>query len=128
MSEIQVSGLPCRRFVGRDFGPELGSIPLIRGVIDEIDTEVIELLYKRSIAVLAATTFKPTLDAVAQNKRQEEVVATAKQRAVDLRSPLEGFPEVVEDVYRIMVGGFVAMQELAWEQTVPVVTENDAHL
>lgn len=101
---------------------------MIRGVIDEIDTEVIELLYKRSIAVLAATTFKPTLDAVAQNKRQEEVVATAKQRAVDLRSPLEGFPEVVEDVYRIMVGGFVAMQELAWEQTVPVVTENDAHL
>ena len=112
---------PCRRFVGRAFGPELGSLVLIRGVIDEIDDTVVQLLLKRSIAVLAATTFKPTIDTVAQVKRQGEVIDEAKKLAEELRSPLEGFPELVEDIYRVMVGGFVALQELAWEQTVPVV-------
>jgi chorismate mutase len=110
--------LPNRKFIGRSFGPEFETLSKIRTVIDGVDEEIVKLLVVRSIAVLAATCHKESLEDVSQIDRQNAVIVHAFDLATAQDSPLEDFPELVRAIYQTAVPGFVALQEEQFLKTV----------
>ncbi|WP_309238281.1 chorismate mutase [Actinoplanes aureus] len=78
----------------------------IRRQIDAIDAEVVRRLADREQLVRAAAAFKTDEQAVRAPARVEEVIA--KVRALAEREG--GSPEVIERVYRAMIGAFIELE------------------
>ncbi|GIE30721.1 hypothetical protein Ait01nite_037660 [Actinoplanes italicus] len=78
----------------------------VRRAIDEIDTEIVSLLARREVQVRRAATLKTDEDGVRAPARVEQVVA--KVRALAAESGAS--PEVVERVYRAMIGAFIDLE------------------
>lgn len=78
----------------------------IRREIDAIDAEVVRLLADRERLVRGAAAFKTDEQAVRAPARVEEVIR--KVRA--LAEQQGATPEVVERVYRAMIGAFIDLE------------------
>jgi isochorismate pyruvate lyase len=78
----------------------------VRRAIDEIDTGIVSLLARREVQVRRAATLKTDEDGVRAPARVEQVVA--KVRALAAESGAS--PEVVERVYRAMIGAFIDLE------------------
>lgn len=86
----------------------------IRANIDLIDGEIIGLIARRQIQVVAAGVAKrgqPT-DTVRAPARVEGVIQRVRARAVDAGAS----PEVVEATYRAMIGAFINLELEAHDQ------------
>lgn len=80
----------------------------IRRGIDKVDARIVKLLRKRSTLVSAAGKHKKSESAVRNEARVEIVIQKVRELAAK-----EGVdPELVERVYRTMIGQFV-IQEMA---------------
>lgn len=85
-----------------------GELESIRRGIDKVDTRIVKLLRKRSALVSAAGMHKKSESAVSNEARVEVVIQKVRELAIK-----EGVdPELVETVYRTMIGQFV-IQEMA---------------
>mgnify|MGYP000029403966 CR=1 FL=1 len=101
-----------------DSEPIAETLGEIREGIDEIDQEIIRLLGERSLLVRDAARFKKALNEVPALKRQHAQFENLRKLAEAQESPLEGFPELVEELYRSLIPGFVELQKTAFEDTV----------
>ncbi len=84
----------------------------VRTEIDRIDRLIVALLFERGGYVKQAARFKKTSDDVKAPQRVEQVIAKVKALAEELGAN----PSVTEQVYRVMIRGFIEA-ELA-EHTV----------
>lgn len=78
----------------------------LRAAIDEIDADLVERLAAREALVRLAAGLKTDEQAVRAPARVEEVIAKVRALAVQ-----EGAtPDVVERVYRAMIGAFIDLE------------------
>lgn len=82
---------------------EIMKIKKIRSEIDKIDTEIIELLSKRSSLVSEAGKTKKSHAAVRDPGRVESVISGVRQKAV--QTGLD--PEIAETIYRNIISCFI---------------------
>jgi isochorismate pyruvate lyase len=79
------------------------NIKEIRSKIDQIDSEIIELLSKRSSLVSYAGKSKKTHSAVRDPERVEAVIKHVKKKAV-----ISGLdPVIAERIYRMIIDCFI---------------------
>ena len=78
----------------------------IRREIDAIDAELVRRLAARERLVRRAGALKSDEQAVRAPNRVEEVIAKVRALAVEAG----GSPEVVERVYRAMIGAFIDLE------------------
>ncbi|WIM93531.1 chorismate mutase [Actinoplanes oblitus] len=85
-----------------------GESPLagVRREIDAIDGELVRLLAAREVLVRRAGALKRDEQAVRAPGRVEEVIAKVRGLAAESGAS----PEVVERVYRAMIGAFVDLE------------------
>jgi isochorismate pyruvate lyase len=86
-----------------DSAPTLADV---RHAIDKIDTRIVSLLADREVQVRRAAILKTTEEGVRAPARVEQVIA--KVRALAAESGAS--PEVVERVYRAMIGAFIDLE------------------
>lgn len=82
---------------------ECESIGEVREHIDRIDREIVRLVAERSGYVKQAAKFKKTVEDVKAPSRVEEVI----QKVRSLASEDEIDPDIIEKVYRVMIGCFI---------------------
>jgi isochorismate pyruvate lyase len=82
------------------------SLTEIRAEIDAIDAEVVQRLAARELLVRRAATLKADEQAVRAPDRVEQVIAKVRALAVEAGAT----PEVVERVYRAMIGAFIDLE------------------
>ncbi|WP_328476336.1 chorismate mutase [Actinoplanes sp. NBC_00393] len=78
----------------------------IRREIDAIDAEVVRRLADRERLVRSAAAFKKDEQAVRAPARVDEVIGKVRALAVEAG----GSPEVIERVYRAMIGAFIELE------------------
>ncbi|MBG6092313.1 chorismate mutase [Actinomadura viridis] len=82
------------------------SLPEVRAGIDAIDADLVRLLAERQALVRAAARFKADEQAVRAPARVEQVVASARERAVAAGLS----PVVAEAVWRAMISAFIDLE------------------
>lgn len=89
------------------------SLSQIRAGIDDIDTQLLNLLAQRAAYVREATRFKSTLDTVDVPIRDQEVIEDAVAKANETMPRL---PEVIaRSVFEAIINGSVPFEECVWE-------------
>lgn len=79
------------------------SLDQVRTRIDELDNQLVALIAERGKCVKAAAAFKTDDAAVRAPDRVQQVVDLARHRASE-----QGLPEeIIERVYRAMIGAFI---------------------
>ncbi len=87
------------------------SIFEIRKEIDTIDEEIVSLIAQRSTYVKRAALFKKNHRAVKDPQRVEQVIQSKKELA-----RIKGIsPELIENIYRIMIDFFINSEMREWE-------------
>jgi isochorismate pyruvate lyase len=86
--------------------PAHDTLPGVRREIDLIDAEVVRHLAARERLVRRAAALKTDEQAVRAPGRVDEVIAKVRQLAQDAGAS----PEVVERVYRAMIGAFIDLE------------------
>lgn len=84
----------------------------IRGQIDSIDSEIINLLAKRAELVSAAGKLKKNEQGVRDPKRVEQVIERVKEKAAGAGLA----PKIAERVYRTIIDCFVNKELLEFNQ------------
>ncbi|MEV5570142.1 chorismate mutase [Spirillospora sp. NPDC052269] len=82
------------------------SLVEVRARIDALDGDLVRLLAQRQVLVRQAAAFKSDERAVRASDRVEQVVQTARERAVDAGLS----PSVAELVWRAMVSAFIDLE------------------
>jgi len=82
---------------------ECQSLDEVRAQIDRLDDQIVRLLAERSGYVQQVVRFKRTVDDVYATERQEQVI----QRVRALAEEHGAAPDLVERVYRTLIGGFI---------------------
>lgn len=85
----------------------------IRTEIDAIDHEIIALLGQRMGYVQAAAAFKTSATTVRAEERVKSMLAVRRQWAKEEQLP----PDLVEQVYRTLVDGFIQHEMTQWERS-----------
>ena len=100
----------------------------IRAEIDQIDSEMIELLAKRSWLVSTAGKLKKTKASVHDSKRVEQVISGIKEKAVN--SGLD--PKIAEQIYRSIISVFINKDLDEFRQgqnsSIKIYQNNSLHL
>lgn len=79
------------------------SIEDVRNRIDQIDSELVEIIARRAECVKAAAVFKTDRSAVRAPDRVQQVVNKVRSKAAEA-----GLPEVIiEKIYRTMIDAFI---------------------
>lgn len=79
------------------------SIEDVRNRIDQIDSELVEIIARRAECVKAAAAFKTDRSAVRAPDRVQQVVDKVRRKAAEA-----GLPEVIiEKIYRTMIDAFI---------------------
>lgn len=78
----------------------------VRRKIDALDADLVRRLAERERLVRAAAAFKTDEQAVRAPGRVEEVIGKVRALAAEAG----GSPEVVERVYRAMIGAFIELE------------------
>lgn len=82
------------------------SIEEVRSNIDRVDRQIVALLAERGGFVKQAARVKKTTDDVKAPQRVEQVIA----KVTELSKELGANPFVSEQVYRVMISGFINAQ------------------
>jgi len=82
------------------------SLDEVRANIDRIDDQIVRLLAERSVYVQQVVRFKRTADDVYAPARYEQVI----QRVRALAEKHGASPDLVERVYRTLIGGFIEQE------------------
>ncbi|MCQ1950389.1 MULTISPECIES: chorismate mutase [Arthrobacter] len=80
-----------------------GQLDNVRTAIDEIDEEIVALIWRRQRLVRVAGGLKDNDDAVRSPKRMEEVIAHVRHAAQEQ----DGDCNVVERTYKAMIEAFI---------------------
>jgi chorismate mutase-like protein len=87
------------------------SLEEVRTSIDAVDRQLVKLLAERRGYVLQASRFKKTQTDVRAPARVEQVIA--KVRGLAAEEGVEA--ELVEEIYRAMIAGFIRLELAAHE-------------
>jgi isochorismate pyruvate lyase len=84
------------------------SLATVRAAIDALDSQIIELIAARQAQVIQAGVLKrgQPAETVQAPARVEHVIARVRTLAEDAGAS----PDVVEAVYRAMIGGFITLE------------------
>ncbi|WP_433788950.1 chorismate mutase [Actinoplanes sp. CA-252034] len=82
------------------------SLDDVRRQIDALDAQVVDLLAQRERLVRSAATFKKDEQGVRAPARVEQVI----DRVRALATERDASPDVVERVYRAMIGAFIELE------------------
>jgi isochorismate pyruvate lyase len=86
--------------------PDPESLSEVRARIDDLDADLIRLLADRQSLVRAAAAFKADEQAVRAPGRVQEVIASARERAIAAGLA----PAVAESVWRAMIDAFIELE------------------
>lgn len=78
----------------------------LRHEIDALDTQLVQLLAKRQACVMQAARFKKDTQGVKDHVRVEAVIQKVREKAITY----EVNPDLVEHLYREMIGSFITME------------------
>ncbi|MBO9594739.1 MAG: chorismate mutase [Niabella sp.] len=87
------------------------NIEEIRAAIDTIDHEIVRLIGRRAGFVKAAARFKKSETAVRDERRVEAVIESKRK----LAAACDVSPELIEAVYRTMIGYFINEELEHWK-------------
>lgn len=86
--------------------PKCNSLEEVRDAIDLLDTQIIELIAKRNSYIKQAAGFKESVKEVKAEDRIDDVVQRARTKALELNLS----PNLVEDLFRMMIDEMVATE------------------
>jgi len=86
--------------------PKCNSLEEVRDAIDLLDTQIIELIAKRNSYIKQAAGFKESVEEVKAEDRIDDVVQRARTKALELNLS----PNLVEDLFRMMIDEMVATE------------------
>jgi isochorismate pyruvate lyase len=90
---------------------DCASLGEVRAEIDRVDRSIIEMIGQRKGYVMAAAKFKANLEDVAAPERFAAMLQTRREWAEQ-----QGIsPDMVEKLYREMVGQFIEEERAHWE-------------
>ena len=116
---------PVRRFADPAYVPLCATLAEVRGRIDALDEQLVELVARRAMLVKDATRFKRDAAQAAAPARQAAVYARVRALAQPHAAAFPGLPDVVEATWRTMVGGFVAREQALLADTLPQPDQED---
>lgn len=85
---------------------ECNNIDEVREQIDLLDKELVGLISQRSVYVKQAAKFKKDSESVKAPSRVEQVINKVRSLSKDYNID----PDIIEAVYRTMIGKFVDME------------------
>jgi isochorismate pyruvate lyase len=88
------------------------SIEEVRGRIDELDRQIVELIARRQQWVVRAGQLKTDTASVRAPARVERVIEKVRALGVDAGAS----PDVVESTYRAMIDAFIAFELVVHQQ------------
>ncbi|MCK9508904.1 MAG: chorismate mutase [Pigmentiphaga sp.] len=109
--EPDPQGRPLRRFTDPNYQPLAETLAGLRQEIDQLDTQIVELLSRRAMLVKDAARFKADAFQVSAPQRQQQVFDLVRRKAQQANRGFEGFEDVVETAYRALVAGFIAQEQ-----------------
>ena len=115
--EPAVSRAAVRRFKDPGYVPLAPTLGELRGRIDALDEQIVQLLAQRALCVRDATRFKRDAFQVAAPARQAQVFERVRSLAERHAMDFPGFTGVVDATYRAMVAGFIAGEAQLFQQT-----------
>lgn len=83
--------------------PKCNSLEEVRGAIDILDSQIVELIAKRNSYIRQAASFKESIEEVKADDRIDDVIQTARSKALELNLS----PNLIEDLYRLMIDEMV---------------------
>jgi len=116
-SEPLTDGMPVRRFKNPNYQNVASNLAQLRQKIDQLDTQIIELLAQRALCVQDATRFKKDAFQVAAPARQAQVFERVRLQAQAHQENFPNFAEIVETTYRTLVAGFIASEQHLFQDT-----------
>ena len=111
---------PVRRFKDPAYTPQAQTLGELRGRIDALDAQIVDLLAQRAVCVRDATRFKRDEFQVAAPQRQAQVYKRVRALAAGHQVGFPGFPDLLEATYRTLVAGFVAGEQHFFQETEKV--------
>jgi isochorismate pyruvate lyase len=117
MNEPLTDRAPLRRFRDPAYQPLAATLAQLRADIDRLDDQIVALMAQRAMLVKDAARFKRDAGQVAAPARQAEVYARVRALAQAHNRGFENLPDVVEAAYRALVAGFIASEQLYFNQT-----------
>jgi isochorismate pyruvate lyase len=117
MNEPLTDQAPVRRFRDPAYRPLGATLAEVRAGIDRLDAQIVALIAARAMYVKDAARFKRDARQVAAPARQAQVFARVRALAQAHNRGFENLPGVVEAAYRAMVAGFIASEQIHFEQT-----------
>lgn len=83
----------------------------VRAGVDDLDAAIVHLLARRFAYMRAAARIKPARTDVRDEPRKAQVIANARNMAVELGIPAD----VVTDIWERLVEGSIAYELAAWD-------------
>jgi isochorismate pyruvate lyase len=115
--EPAVSRAAVRRFKDPSYVPLAPTLGELRGRINALDEQIVQLLAQRALCVRDATRFKRDAFQVAAPARQAQVFERVRSLADRHAMNFPGFAGAVDATYRAMVAGFIAGEAQLFQQT-----------
>ena len=94
---------------------ECKTLDEVRDGIDALDRQIVGLLSERSGYIEQAARLKHSADEIEVPARVEEVVSNVRGLATEYGMS----PDIVEDVYRVMVARFIEFEMQRYRETLP---------
>jgi len=79
------------------------SLQEVRDEIDKIDTQLVDLISRRSYLIRRAATFKNSIDEVKAESRIDDIMQSVRKRAIELNIN----PNMISDLFKIMINEMV---------------------
>ena len=93
---------------------ECKNLDEVRDGIDALDRQIVGLLSERSAYIEQAARIKRSVDEIEVPARVEEVVSNVRGLATEYGMS----PDIVEDVYRVMVARFIEFEMQRYRETL----------
>jgi len=117
MQEPTTTTPPVRRFKDPAYVPVAATLAELRGRIDSLDRQMVELMAQRALCVRDATRFKRDAFQVAAPARQAEVFEKVRALAAAHEQAFPGLADIVESTYRTLVAGYIASEGRFFHET-----------
>ena len=94
---------------------ECKNLDEVRDGIDALDRQIVGLLSERSGYIEQAARIKESADEIEVPERVEAIVSNVRGLAAEYGMS----PDIVEDVYRVMVARFIEYEMQRYRETLP---------
>ena len=82
------------------------SLEEVRSEIDNIDTQIVELIAKRNDYIKQAASFKESVEEVKSEERIDYIMQRVRQKAIELNMN----PNMIEELFKIMINEMVEIE------------------